>query len=349
MVCEVGGPSLSRRSRCGAGGVIGAAAARCTSSVICSLAVSLVIPRPFSGWCWLRLPRPRRASRRGGGVARSRMSGAASGSLSRAQRGSRPRRAAAAPRRRCRRAGRAGAAPPRHTGSCGSSGSRLRGRRRARRRACLAGRPAARNEATSCLASSTCCCRSKRRGNSSRSAPGSAAGSGVGSRVAGTLRKRSRWTLIAASSTPRNSSGEGDRRRPCSTAFAKLKVCRAVSQSPNSLLVGNRAIRVAAANATAEASSTSLAPSRSASSRASRIAAAFPSSTVSTSARRPSQPPCRPLPPATARGRRSNARLSRSIRSIGFRQAFASSIRAAPASCAGSEARTASARSEPAM
>ena len=63
---------------------------------------------------------------------------------------------------------------------------------------------------------------------------------------------------MAASSTPRSSSRDGDRRSPCSTAFANVNVCSAVSQSPNSLLVGKRAIRVAAAKVTAEASSTAL-------------------------------------------------------------------------------------------
>jgi hypothetical protein len=98
---------------------------------------------------------------------------------------------------------------------------------------------------------------------------GSASGAAAGSRVAGTFRNRSRWTLAAASSTPRNSSIDVERRSPCSTAFAKVNVCSAVSQSPNSLLVRKRAILVAAANDTAEASSTSLAPSRRASSSAS--------------------------------------------------------------------------------
>ncbi len=48
---------------------------------------------------------------------------------------------------------------------------------------------------------------------------------------------------MAASSTPRTSSGDAERRRPCSTALAKVNVCSAVSQSPNSLLVGKRAMR----------------------------------------------------------------------------------------------------------
>ena len=83
---------------------------------------------------------------------------------------------------------------------------------------------------------------------------------------------------MAASSTPRRSSREDDRRSPCSTAFANVNVCSAVSQSPNSLLVGNRAIRVAAAKVTDEASSTAPAPSSSAASTASRISAASPPS-----------------------------------------------------------------------
>src|SRR3712207_7792317 len=75
------------------------------------------------------------------------------------------------------------------------------------------------------------------------------------------FRKRSRWTLIAASKTPRSNSGEGVRRSPWCTALAKVNVCRAVSQSPNSLEVGKRAMRRAAAYATVAASPSSVARS----------------------------------------------------------------------------------------
>ena len=149
---------------------------------------------------------------------------------------------------------------------------------------------------------------------------------------------------MAASSTPRRSSREDDRRRPCSTAFANVNVCSAVSQSPNSLLVGNRAIRVAAAKVTDEASSTAPAPSSSAASSASRISAASPPSRISTSSFRPPH-----SPEGRGAGSRSNASSSSATRSTGLRHAFDSSIRSALASCDGSEASTASACSQPAV
>ena len=52
---------------------------------------------------------------------------------------------------------------------------------------------------------------------------------------------------MAASKTPRSSSGDGARRSPWWMALANVKVCSAVSQSPNSLLVWKRAMRSAAA------------------------------------------------------------------------------------------------------
>ena len=65
--------------------------------------------------------------------------------------------------------------------------------------------------------------------------------------AAGTFRKRSRYTLMAASKTPRNNSGDPVRRSPWCTALANVKVCNAVSQSENSLRVWKRAMRSAAA------------------------------------------------------------------------------------------------------
>ncbi len=215
------------------------------------------------------LPLLRRASRRGAAAARCRTSAAASASSSRAPPGSaRPRSAVA----RLVRAGEQLVLPggrldaldrvevavlaDERSAERGHEPRRVATRRRGTRRpAARPRRPAAGGRAA---AGARPAARPDRR-------PVSAAGS----RTAGTLRNRSRWTLAAASKTPRSSSSEGDRRSPCSTAFANVNVCSAVSQSSKSLLVGKRAIRIAAAKVTAEASSTSVAPSRSASSSAS--------------------------------------------------------------------------------
>lgn len=52
---------------------------------------------------------------------------------------------------------------------------------------------------------------------------------------------------MAASKTARSASGVGLGLTTWWAALAKLKVCRAVTQSANSLLVGKRATRRAAA------------------------------------------------------------------------------------------------------
>jgi hypothetical protein len=102
-----------------------------------------------------------------------------------------------------------------------------------------------------------------------------------------------------------------------------------------------------AAMDTADASWTSLAPSRSPVRRASMLAAGSSPRTFSTRASRPVQPST-DAPAESASGSCKNALSSSATRSTGLRHAFASSIRSAPPSCVGNDASTTSARSQPA-
>ena len=84
------------------------------------------------------------------------------------------------------------------------------------------------------------------------------------------------------------------RRSPCSTALANVKVCSAVSQSPNSLLVGKRAMRERRRKGDRRRElDLGRARRASASSSASTIAAGSSPSSVSTSASTAVQPPRR--------------------------------------------------------
>ena len=112
-------------------------------------------------------------------------------------------------------------------------------------------------------------------------------------------------------------------------ALANVKVCSAVFQSPNSLLVWKRAMRSTAAYATAPATSSPVAPSRSAASRASAMACASSPSSTGTRASRPAQPPRRLAPSSSAAGNAPKACSRIATRSTGWRQAFASSMRSA--------------------
>ena len=127
---------------------------------------------------------------------------------------------------------------------------------------------------------------------------------------------------MAASKTPRRSSGEGERRSPWWTAFANVNVCSAVSQSPNSFDVWNRAIRTAAARG--HRGRDALRPTR-------RCAARRAARPRSPAGRRRAARPRRSagrrrLPPA---GSSSKARSRIATTSTGWRQAFDSSIRSA--------------------
>ncbi len=69
----------------------------------------------------------------------------------------------------------------------------------------------------------------------------------TGSRAAGTLRKRSRYTRSAPWTTPRSSSGVGHRINAWCRALPAVNAWWTEFQSPKSFWVWNRTIRSAAA------------------------------------------------------------------------------------------------------